>query len=51
MMENSKNFETIEEPVEYFLEEANQVAVRDKIGLSFAQVLRATLRQDPDVRT
>ena len=49
MMEGSKNFETIEEPVEYFLEEANQVAVREKIGLSFAQVLRATLRQDPDV--
>ncbi|HEY6838332.1 MAG TPA: ATPase, T2SS/T4P/T4SS family, partial [Geobacteraceae bacterium] len=49
MMEGSKNFETIEEPVEYFLEEANQVSVREKIGLSFAQVLRATLRQDPDV--
>ena len=49
MMETSKNFETIEEPVEYFLEEANQVAVREKIGLSFASVLRATLRQDPDV--
>ena len=49
MMDRSRNFETIEEPVEYFLEEANQVAVREKIGLSFAQVLRATLRQDPDV--
>ncbi len=49
MMDNNKNFETIEEPVEYFLEEANQVSVRDKIGLSFAQILRATLRQDPDV--
>ncbi len=49
MLENSKNFETIEEPVEYFVEEANQVAVREKIGLSFAQVLRATMRQDPDV--
>jgi type II secretory ATPase GspE/PulE/Tfp pilus assembly ATPase PilB-like protein/FixJ family two-component response regulator len=49
MMNPSKNFETIEEPVEYFLEEANQVAIHDKIGLSFAQVLRATLRQDPDV--
>ncbi|HEX9022808.1 MAG TPA: ATPase, T2SS/T4P/T4SS family [Geobacteraceae bacterium] len=49
MLEGSKNFETIEEPVEYFLEEANQVSVRDKIGLSFAQILRATLRQDPDV--
>lgn len=49
IMDSHKNFETIEEPVEYFLEEANQVAVREKIGLTFAQVLRSTLRQDPDV--
>jgi type II secretory ATPase GspE/PulE/Tfp pilus assembly ATPase PilB-like protein len=49
MMEGSKNFETIEEPVEYFLEQANQVAVNEKIGLNFANILRATLRQDPDV--
>lgn len=49
MLESTKNFETIEEPVEYFLEDASQVAVREKIGLSFAQILRATLRQDPDV--
>ncbi|MDD5105545.1 MAG: ATPase, T2SS/T4P/T4SS family [Desulfuromonadaceae bacterium] len=49
MMTPSKNFETIEEPVEYFLEEANQVSIHEKIGLSFSQVLRATLRQDPDV--
>ena len=49
MQNPSKNFETIEEPVEYFLEEANQVSIHEKIGLSFAQVLRATLRQDPDV--
>lgn len=49
MLQRTKNFETIEDPVEYFLEEANQIFVRDKIGLSFASVLRATLRQDPDV--
>ena len=49
MMNPSKNFETIEEPVEYFLEEANQVSIHEKIGLTFAQVLRSTLRQDPDV--
>ena len=49
MMNSNKNYETIEEPVEYFLEEANQVAIHEKIGLSFAQVLRATMRQDPDV--
>jgi type II secretory ATPase GspE/PulE/Tfp pilus assembly ATPase PilB-like protein/FixJ family two-component response regulator len=49
MLDRSRNFETIEDPVEYFVEEANQVYVREKIGLSFASVLRATLRQDPDV--
>lgn len=49
MIEDTKNFETIEEPVEYFVEDASQVSVRDKIGLSFAQILRSTLRQDPDV--
>lgn len=49
MLDSGKNFETIEEPVEYFLEEANQVTIREKIGLSFSSVLRATLRQDPDV--
>jgi len=49
IMDPSKNFETIEEPVEYFLEEATQIAVREKIGLTFAQVLRSTLRQDPDI--
>jgi type II secretory ATPase GspE/PulE/Tfp pilus assembly ATPase PilB-like protein len=49
MMQTTKNFKTIEDPVEYFLEEANQVFVQDRIGLSFASVLRATLRQDPDV--
>ncbi len=49
MLETTKNFETIEDPVEYFLEDANQVYVRHKIGLSFANILRATLRQDPDV--
>ena len=49
MLESTKNFETIEDPVEYFLDDANQVNVNDKIGLTFGQVLRATLRQDPDV--
>lgn len=49
MLSDTKNFETIEDPVEYFLEDATQVHVYEKIGLSFASVLRATLRQDPDV--
>jgi type IV pilus assembly protein PilB len=39
---------TAEEPVEYDLEGIIQVQVNDAIGLSFARVLRAFLRQDPD---
>ena len=40
---------TVEDPVEYRLPGINQVQVNDKIELSFARVLRAALRQDPDV--
>ncbi len=40
---------TVEDPVEYRLPGLNQVQVMDKIDLSFARVLRAALRQDPDV--
>ncbi len=39
---------TAEEPVEYDLEGIVQVPVNDAIGLTFARVLRAFLRQDPD---
>jgi len=40
---------TVEDPVEYRLQGITQVQVNDKIELSFARVLRAVLRQDPDV--
>jgi len=40
---------TVEDPVEYRLDRVNQVQVNGKIGLDFARVLRATLRQDPDI--
>ncbi len=49
MLQPTRNFETIEDPIEYFLEDASQIYVREQIGLSFASVLRAMLRQDPDV--
>jgi type II secretory ATPase GspE/PulE/Tfp pilus assembly ATPase PilB-like protein len=49
MISTTKNYQTIEDPVEYFLEEANRIYVRERVGLSFASVLRSTLRQDPDV--
>jgi type IV pilus assembly protein PilB len=39
---------TVEEPVEYDLEGIVQVPVNEAIGLTFARVLRAFLRQDPD---
>ena len=39
---------TAEEPVEYDLEGIVQVPVNEAIGLNFARVLRAFLRQDPD---
>jgi type II secretory ATPase GspE/PulE/Tfp pilus assembly ATPase PilB-like protein/DNA-binding response OmpR family regulator len=44
-----KNYVTIEDPVEYYLDMAGQVLIKEKIGLSFPVVLRSILRQDPDV--
>ena len=40
---------TAEDPVEYRQPGLNQVQVNDKVGLTFAKVLRSCLRQDPDV--
>ncbi|MCD6238103.1 MAG: Flp pilus assembly complex ATPase component TadA [Thermotogae bacterium] len=47
--EITRNIVTIEDPVEYQIEGANQVSVNSKIGLTFANLLRRVLRQDPDV--
>lgn len=44
-----KKIITVEDPVEYRLHRINQVQVNPKIDLSFARVLRAALRQDPDI--
>lgn len=40
---------TAEDPVEYSLPRINQSQVNEKIGLTFANILRSALRQDPDV--
>src|SRR5213594_1193201 len=40
---------TGEDPVEYQLKGVNQIAVKPKIGLTFATGLRHIVRQDPDV--
>ena len=44
-----KKIITVEDPVEYRLPRINQVQVQSRIDLSFARVLRAALRQDPDI--
>ncbi len=46
---HEKKIITVEDPVEYRLPRINQVQVHPKIGLDFARVLRAGLRQDPDI--
>jgi len=40
---------TAEDPVEYYLPGVNQVEIRHDIGLDFARVIRAMLRQAPNV--
>ncbi|HKP97697.1 MAG TPA: GspE/PulE family protein [Fibrobacteria bacterium] len=49
ILEKDINVSTIEDPIEYRLEGANQVQINDKAGLTFAGALRSLLRQDPDV--
>ena len=43
------NLVTLEDPVEYNIEGINQVQINEKIGMTFANGLRAILRQDPDI--
>ncbi len=44
-----RNIMTIEDPVEFQLPGINHFEVKHKIGLDFQRILRAALRQDPDV--
>ena len=44
-----RNIITVEDPIEMNIEGINQVQVISEIGLTFANVLRSILRQDPDV--
>jgi type IV pilus assembly protein PilB len=43
------NIMTAENPVEFNLKGINQVQMNDEVGLTFANALRAYLRQDPDI--
>ncbi|MBI4087990.1 type II/IV secretion system protein [Candidatus Kaiserbacteria bacterium] len=44
-----KNVLSLEDPVEYYVEGVIQSQVRPEIGYTFANGLRTTLRQDPDI--
>ena len=43
------NIITVEDPIEYKIEDVNQVQVNPKAGLTFATCLRSILRQDPNI--
>ena len=43
------NMVTLEDPVEYNIDGVNQVPINEKTGMTFANGLRAILRQDPDI--
>ncbi|WP_010237294.1 GspE/PulE family protein [Clostridium arbusti] len=44
-----KNIVTIEDPVEFTIDNINQINVNKKAGLTFPVGLRSLLRQDPDI--
>jgi type IV pilus assembly protein PilB len=45
----TRNITTIEDPVEYQFDNINQIQINRLAGMTFANGLRAILRQDPDV--
>ncbi|HUK56685.1 MAG TPA: ATPase, T2SS/T4P/T4SS family [Nitrospiria bacterium] len=49
MRDEVTNIVTVEDPIEYNLENVNQVQINADIGLTFAHCLRSILRQDPNV--
>ncbi len=44
-----KNIITLEDPVEYQLEDIRQTSISEEQGLTFVTAMRSVLRQDPDV--
>ncbi|MCK5523503.1 MAG: type II/IV secretion system protein [Thiomargarita sp.] len=43
------NIMTLEDPVEYVLEQVRQTAVNESVKLDFANGIRSMMRQDPDI--
>ena len=46
---NTLNITTVEDPVEYHLDGITQTQTHEKIGMTFAKILKSLLRQDPDI--
>jgi len=46
---SEKNVVTVEDPIEMVHEDFNQIAVQPVIDITFANILRNILRQDPDI--
>ncbi|MDA8561994.1 GspE/PulE family protein [Gammaproteobacteria bacterium] len=46
---NTKNIYTIEDPIEIEIDGVNQISIQPKINLNFEDLLKAILRQDPDI--
>ena len=49
IIDDTINIVTLEDPVEYKIQNVNQIQVNPDVGLTFATGLRSILRQDPDV--
>lgn len=45
----NKNLTTIEDPIEYVIEGANQIQCNEELGLNFSKMLKIVLRQDSDI--
>jgi len=45
----AKNIITVEDPVEYRMDDINQIQINPKAGLTFESGLRSILRSDPDI--
>lgn len=43
------NIMTIEDPIEYQIDNINQAQVNERAGITFAEALRSMMRQDPDI--
>jgi type II secretory ATPase GspE/PulE/Tfp pilus assembly ATPase PilB-like protein len=44
-----RNITTVENPIEYRMDDITQIQIHPEIGLTFAHALRSILRQDPDI--